>query len=173
MLCGIFSCFLFHAVTTIVIKAKLSCMVYFQIFLGEKYGPCLLPSTISQDEFDKILHRTRSVAEIEVEKIRKRLQEIEDLKNERERQLQDEDDCSIDTPTGLAETGESPEQRTESTKYESRKFKQYAETIKREAQVIKALQDKEESLPSPSLLLHWYKLDENHVPPVYRLQKIR
>ena len=148
-------------------------MVYFQIFLGEKYGPCLLPSTISQDEFDKIVHRTRSFAEIEVKKIREKLTEIEDLKIERERELQDEDECFIDTPTGLADIGASPEQRTEPTKYESSKFKQYAETIKREAQVIKALQEKEGSLPSPSLLLHWYKLDENHVPPVYRLQNIR
>lgn len=53
------------------------------------------------------------------------------------------------------------------------KFRSHAETIKREAAVVKMLQEKQDSLPSPALLMHWYKLDENHVPPIYRLQKIR
>ena len=45
--------------------------------------------------------------------------------------------------------------------------------VKREQQLIKALKDKESELPDPDLLTTWYKLDENSMPKIYRLQTIR
>jgi hypothetical protein len=44
---------------------------------------------------------------------------------------------------------------------------------KKEQLLIKALKDEESQLPDPSLLDTWYRLDENSVPPVYKLQNIR
>lgn len=144
------------------------CEINMVLFLGEKYGPCLLPAKIPQYEFEQILHKTRSHTESEVEKIRKRLQEIEDLKVEREQQQAEQ---NSELPRIVAET-EQPLGNPDQTNSDQSKFKHYAESIKREAIIIKALQDKQESLPSPTLLLHWYKLDENNVPPVYILQNI-
>lgn len=102
-----------------------------------------------------------------MEKIKKRLQEVEANQKQRELEL------GINSEDSETSEGEKDDAMAAISAKDPSKFRQHAEAIKREAIVIKALQEKEEALPSPSLLLRWYKLDENHVPAVYRLQKIR
>ncbi|XP_076114826.1 uncharacterized protein LOC143082831 isoform X2 [Mytilus galloprovincialis] len=142
------------------------------LFLGEKYGPSLLPAKISQDDFEKIIQKTRSHTENEVEKIRKRLKEIDEVKEERERE--ESGVTSENTASDLNDKEPSSADMSHqiNSANDINKFRSHAETIKREAAVVKMLQEKQDSLPSPALLMHWYKLDENHVPPIYRLQII-
>ena len=45
--------------------------------------------------------------------------------------------------------------------------------IKKENAAIKALKESEDEIPDANILEHWYELDENSNPPVFRLQNIR
>lgn len=44
---------------------------------------------------------------------------------------------------------------------------------KKDQAAIRALRESEDDLPDISSLETWYRLDENCIPPVYRLQNIR
>ncbi len=52
-----------------------------------------------------------------------------------------------------------------------------ASTVGSAALTIKSLKKEhswaKEDVPDPDLIKTWYKLDENNIPPVYRLQNIR
>lgn len=43
----------------------------------------------------------------------------------------------------------------------------------KDQEMIKSLKQQEAQLPDPEVMTTWYKLDENCVPAVYRLQPIR
>lgn len=81
----------------------------------------------------------------------------------------------LENPSSIRERNISQEQSQEDGTNESngQQMAHKKEDGKKEQHLIKALKDEESQLPDPSLLETWYRLDENCVPPVYKLQNIR
>lgn len=109
--------------------------------------------------------------------MRKRIAEIESASQDRDKKIQQgltESQIMEVTKKDHLKTQDLNIKLEETTGKESlNMFRNLADMVKREQQIIKALKVKEETMPSPHLLSQWYKLDENCLPPVYRLQNIR
>ncbi|XP_048730738.1 uncharacterized protein LOC125647914 isoform X3 [Ostrea edulis] len=146
------------------------------VVLGDKYGPYILPSTIPVVEFQAIYEQSLHQRKQKVELMRKRVAEIEKATEERESKKQQgltEGEIMEDVGRDhLKLQGLDLQLEPPAGKEALNVFRNHADMIKREQQIIKALKEKEESMPSPHLLRQWYKLDDNCRPPVYRLQNI-
>ncbi|XP_052705223.1 uncharacterized protein LOC128180999 isoform X4 [Crassostrea angulata] len=146
------------------------------VVLGNKYGSYILPSVIPVDEFHSIHEQSLHEWKQKVDKMRKRIAEIESASQDRDKKIQQgltEGQIMEDTKKDHLKTQDLNIKLEETTGKESlNMFRNLADMVKREQQIIKALKVKEETMPSPHLLSQWYKLDENCLPPVYRLQNI-
>nr|XP_022332826.1 uncharacterized protein LOC111130267 isoform X3 [Crassostrea virginica] len=146
------------------------------VVLGNKYGPYILPSTIPVEEFHAIHEQSLHKWKQEVENTKKRIEEIEIVSQERERKVQQ----GLTEGQIMEEIGKNHLKikdlniKLEETpgKEALNAFRNLADMVKREQQIIKALKVKEEAMPNPHLLRQWYQLDENCLPPVYRLRNI-
>ncbi|XP_061189276.1 uncharacterized protein LOC133197318 [Saccostrea echinata] len=146
------------------------------VLLGDKYGPYILPSVMPVDEFQAIFEHSLQHRKQEVDRMRKRIAEIEKASEEREKKKeQGHPEGKIMENAGrdhLKIQDFNIKLEEPSGKESLNVFRSHADMIKREQQIIKALRTKEEGMPSPHLLPQWYKLDENCSPPVYRLRNI-
>lgn len=128
-------------------------------------------------EFQAIYEQSLHQRKQKVELMRKRVAEIEKATEERESKKQQgltEGEIMEDVGRDhLKLQGLDLQLEPPAGKEALNVFRNHADMIKREQQIIKALKEKEESMPSPHLLRQWYKLDDNCRPPVYRLQNIR
>lgn len=132
---------------------------------------------IPVDEFHAIQEQSLYEWKQEVDNMRKRIAEIESASQERDKKIQQgltESQIMEDTNKDHLKTQDLHIKLEETSGKESlNTFRNLADMVKREQQIIKALKVKEETMPSPHLLSQWYKLDENCLPPVYKLQNIR
>lgn len=136
-----------------------------------------MPSTIPVEEFNAIHEQSLHKWKQEVENTKKRIAEIEIVSQERERKVQQ----GLTEGQIIEEIGKNHLKikdlniKLEETpgKEALNAFRNLADMVKREQQIIKALKVKEEAMPNPHLLRQWYQLDENCLPPVYRLRNIR
>lgn len=132
---------------------------------------------IPVDEFHAIHEQSLYEWKQEVDNMRKRIAEIESASQERDKKIQQgltESQIMEDTKKDHLKTQDLHIKLEETSGKESlNTFRNLADMVKREQQIIKALKVKEETMPNPHLLSLWYKLDENCLPPVYKLQNIR
>lgn len=149
--------------------------LWFQLFLGQKYGPCILPTKIPMDEFDAILRAAISERSALYSIASKRIEEAEKDRAERKRDRQ-VDGTPANGPGDDDEDEEDTfEEETSVTDGQAEVLaqKQYAALARRESRVQMALTKMDGDNVDPGLLQQWYKLDENCLPPVYKLQPIR
>ncbi|XP_070200834.1 NACHT and WD repeat domain-containing protein 2-like isoform X2 [Littorina saxatilis] len=157
------------------------------MILGEKYGPCLIPAEIPTEEFESIVLASKLFREKQVNFIRSSIADIETSRTDRERLRQLEmETASIATTVTFAAEGhiqrsesitsqrEEHEEEGESTAGDVSpvKYRPPNHMAKKEQAAIRALKDSEEDIPDVTVLEHWYTLDENCNPPVFRLQNI-
>ncbi|XP_067654406.1 uncharacterized protein [Haliotis asinina] len=160
--------------------------INFLIFLGEKYGQCLLPSEIPADEFEAILEAAMEYKDRKLLSIRAKMAEVEAARAERESQRQSEAEAKSTAASVKSQETNLSRDTNDRSRSESVKkmddeeedalgdltFERKASVIRAEGLIIKRLREEEEELQDVDSLTQWYKLDENAKPPVYRLQKI-
>ncbi|KAK6191904.1 hypothetical protein SNE40_003480 [Patella caerulea] len=131
-----------------------SIAIDFLIICGEKYGTYILPNEIPKDEFEDILSAAKTFHKTELSSIREQLVAIDS-------KVEGDDDADNKTESDrFSEGNPEPPARP----------RRRASLIKKES--IRDLKAREEDLPDTDMLEQWYILDENCVPPVYRLQNI-
>lgn len=157
----------------------------FVILLGQKSGASVLPSTIPQEELEKIgeVALRRSVKQRA--ELKTRIAEVEAARSEREAKAKVEGSLAslqVDAaPSSGRFSDDAPDSaRTTTTKdgsedaqpsaAEHRRAQNLAS--KKEQQELRALREAQENIPDVDLLFEWYKLDKNAVPAVYKLQPI-
>lgn len=144
---------------------------YCQVILGERYGSYILPNTVPEDEFTAIAEKAGQYRDREMAKINDKLSEIEKARTDRDPNKQQQKDDP--DKEGRIRKISISSKNSDDTGKESQNTRKRPEGTKRENEMVKDLKAKEHSLPDPQLLKDWYRLDENTVPPVYKLQNIR
>ncbi|KAJ8299190.1 hypothetical protein KUTeg_023250 [Tegillarca granosa] len=140
-----------------------------EVILGERYGSYILPNTVPEDEFTAIAEKAGRYRDKEMAKINDKLSEIEKTKTDRDPNKQQQKD-DTDKEGRIRKTSVSS--NNEEANKENQNARKRPEGTKKENEMVKELKVKEQSLPDPQLLKDWYRLDENTVPPLYRLQNI-
>ncbi|XP_059150871.1 uncharacterized protein LOC131937445 isoform X2 [Physella acuta] len=156
--------------------------INFMIILGEKFGAQVLPQQIPKDDFDAILAEASAYIEEQKWRLNIKMADIESFKAEREREYNgvEASEPTEKLPNGSTDSGDDvsrkssinkngSEPQTEATD-ERRRRRSVAQ--KKEQQALRQIKEAEDQLPDLDLLRQWYQLDENSVPPVYRLQNI-
>lgn len=132
-----------------------------QLFMGQKHEFQSLPTTISKEDFEAIL----KIVLRDRERVSKRQSDL----NEKPLETQ----SSITSSSGDSFTREPEclerEGNSGSTAIMSENSNSYGEDGE-EACLARSWADYDRDL---TLLLTWYRLDENAVPPVYRLLPVR
>lgn len=157
------------------------------MLLTNRYGDVILPSTLQVDEFDAIFSRVSKYTNNEKSKIAEQMAAIEAQSVSKDQSKQNgepaensqngdvktncESKTNGDTKTGgsVSDTASEKDSQKSNTKVQAPR----KEPEKKENQLLKALREKLSQLPEPELLQTWYRLDENSIPPMYRLQPIR
>ncbi|KAL5007519.1 hypothetical protein ScPMuIL_016325 [Solemya velum] len=174
--------------------------IYVLVLMGQKYGQCILPLRISAEEYDVIYNSAKAYREKQSKFLSAKIASMEQARSERELQrrqsLYSEDGDSVSSgsqnmdasfkgkiSTTLADilTGIPEDDIPASVPVLEGIDRDFAMTVsrrrtsmlKRESQIISTLKEKLDTLPDPSLLQEWYKLDENVTPPTYHLVNIR
>ncbi|XP_070532605.1 NACHT domain- and WD repeat-containing protein 1-like isoform X2 [Ptychodera flava] len=145
----------------------------FVTFLSQKYGQCVIPTTIPVEEFKKFIslmqsgkesylasHVNRNVAGLEKEKTSDSLKSNTDDKTT-ENQTQNSEEESEDKKES-EDKGEASAEGTQENQVTSQETDEALERRKTDREYDAEM----------SILNMWYKLDDNMVPPVYRLQPI-
>ncbi|XP_053385274.1 uncharacterized protein LOC123535609 isoform X2 [Mercenaria mercenaria] len=142
------------------------------VILTDRYGDPILPSSLQIEEFEYIHNAVTSYTNANKAKIHEQIAMLENPSSLKERRLSQEhpkDGAKTDITNGdIQPKGEATGQVTQEKAPATHK----KEDGKKEQQLIKALKDEESQLPDPSLLETWYRLDENSIPAVYKLQNI-
>ncbi|ESO83266.1 hypothetical protein LOTGIDRAFT_236714 [Lottia gigantea] len=133
-----------------------STAIDFLILCGEKYGTYVLPPEIPKDEFEEIYNTAKAFYDEEMQFIRDKLIAIDSNQ-----------DVNLDAKTEASSENTNSETAATDDKPKIRGRKS---VIRKET--IRDLKAREEALPDVKALEQWYILDENSVPPVYRLQNI-
>ena len=155
-----------------------------QVLLTNRYGDIILPSTLQVEEFEAIFGRVSKYAYAERAKIAEQIANIESAGASKEsKDPSEQNDQSGIEKTQNSQNGNTTNEKSEKADTASEGDSQKAnpkvsntarkEAEKKETQLLRALREKENQLPEPELLQTWYLQDENSVPPVYRLQRIR
>ncbi|XP_060086455.1 NACHT and WD repeat domain-containing protein 2-like [Ylistrum balloti] len=142
------------------------------LFLGEKYGPYILPSKIPVEEFNALYDFVQDFRKREIDLIQEQMDDISSARAERERQRQDAESILTDATDHSREKEGSARQVGSGVSSQAKTRRQNADRAKAEAQTIKNLQEQEAALADPEILKEWYSLDENCIPPVYKLDSI-
>lgn len=164
--------------------------------MGQKYGQCILPLRISAEDYNIMHNASKNYRHKQTKLLSVKIASLEQARAEREQQRRQ----SIYTDDGESVTSGSqnmdvsfneklsatladiltgiPEDDVPVLKDGDRELimsvsRQRTSMMKRESQIITNLKEKLSTLPDPSLLEEWYKLDENVVPPTYKLVNIR
>ncbi|KAK3101872.1 hypothetical protein FSP39_006946 [Pinctada imbricata] len=144
------------------------------VLLGEKFGQYLLPRVIPPDDFNTIYTTAKHNRKRQVDDLNEKIAKVEKTSEDREqrRQQLEPENSDLEAIEQAFLSGLEEELNIEVRKNSSNKLRTNAEIVKREQQVVKSLKDKRDAMPSPELLINWYKLDENLNPPMYKLQNI-
>lgn len=133
------------------------------VFTSGKYGDCSPPPTLPPCEFEalhKSMERAYGVLLDEIEAVRQRLRQEEEA----------EKASSSQKTLGEQLAAEDEEEEPDSSKAGSKN-----QRLKHATQAIinlLALKERDAAAVKPSIIDSWYKLDENSVPPAYRLQRV-
>ncbi|XP_033751620.1 uncharacterized protein LOC117335608 isoform X2 [Pecten maximus] len=143
------------------------------LLLGEKLGPYILPSKIPVDEFNAFYDFVQDFRQREIDLIKEQIEEISSARAERERQRQGAESILTDaTDNSGGEKEGSARTVGSGVSSQAKTRRQNADLVKAEAQTIKNLQEQEAALVDPEVLKEWYSLDENCIPPIYKLDNI-
>ncbi|XP_060605739.1 uncharacterized protein LOC132758201 isoform X2 [Ruditapes philippinarum] len=137
------------------------------VILTDRYGEALLPSILHIDEFEYIYNAVTSYTNANKARINEQIAFIENPSSARERNVLQEQSQGDGESVLMMNGGDETSGQQVVVEKTHKK-----EDGKKEQLLIKALKDEESQLPDPSLLDTWYRLDENSVPPVYKLQNI-
>ncbi|XP_021368055.1 uncharacterized protein LOC110459901 isoform X1 [Mizuhopecten yessoensis] len=142
------------------------------LLLGDKYGPYLLPSNIPVEEFNAFYDFVQDFRQREIDLIKEQIDEISSARAERERQRQDAESVLTDATDHSSEKEGSTRPEGSGVSSPAKTRRQNADLAKAEAQTLKNLKEQEAILTDPEILKEWYSLDENCIPPVYKLDNI-
>lgn len=121
------------------------------------------------DEFESIYFKVFQYTKAEKEKIAEQIAALETpaMKDQQEQKN------AADERQNVEADGQPNDKANQPDNVKVAPNKKEAETTKKENSQLKALRERESRLPEPELLQTWYRLDENSVPAVYRLQPIK
>ncbi|XP_069132997.1 NACHT and WD repeat domain-containing protein 2-like isoform X2 [Argopecten irradians] len=142
------------------------------LLLGEKYGPYILPSKIPVEEFNAFYDFVQDFRQREIDLIKEQIDDITFARAERERQRQDAESVLTDATDISGGDGSTRPLGSGTSASQTKTRRQIADLAKAEAATIKSLQEQEAALVDPEILKEWYSLDENCIPPIYRLHNI-
>ncbi|XP_064634336.1 uncharacterized protein LOC135492092 isoform X2 [Lineus longissimus] len=139
--------------------------ISFVTFLSQTYGPSLLPTSIPADEFQLILKEVEKDFEIQRRLTQQRMVALREAQLARQRKQSSEG-------TEEEEDGEDgADDETKDTERVASVTKNHEKTVRFSVGELKSSKQGDGSADS-TLLTQWYLLDENTVPPVYKLQRI-
>lgn len=147
--------------------------VHFQVLLTNRYGDTILPSTLQPDEFETIFNSVSKYAKTQRANIVEQIAALEPPPSASKEQTEQSTTQTENTQNSESvKTGSDQNNKNGSANVKAAAPRKETES-KKENQQIRALKEKLNQLPEPELLQTWYRLDENSVPAVYRLQSIR
>ncbi|XP_052801292.1 uncharacterized protein LOC128232006 isoform X2 [Mya arenaria] len=153
------------------------------VLLTDKYGEPMLPSILQMEEFETAFQGVTEFSARERAAIEREIAVIEPptsggTGNYTEVNNNHDSEVNSVHPDGTSINGHTISQESSDQQQESSKTtaaagqrKEGVES-KKDQQRLKELRESIARLPSPKLLATWYRLDENALPPVYRLQNI-
>ncbi|KAH9519366.1 hypothetical protein Btru_075353, partial [Bulinus truncatus] len=161
--------------------------INFLVLVGQKCGPKIIPAEIRKEDFEAIMSAASAYREEQLWLNSIKMSQIEAQREQREKELvsltaediaetdEGAQNVSIDKSDSTVNnrrmsTEQSVNESAVQVADERRRKRSMAQ--RQEQQAIKLLKESEDHLPDLDSLTHWYLLDTNAVPPVYRLQNI-
>lgn len=135
------------------------------------------------EEFEAIFEAVKNYFDTRFEAIRTKIEELEaeigaplpEKQTDAGLKSQSDDKGSVKSEFSSedARSGDHSDKTSENRSQQNVTVYRKEGEVRKNQEMIKSLKEQEAALPNPNLLLTWFRLDTNAIPPVYRLRNIR